>query len=450
MTVLSSVESGNGLANDMVSQERSLSSITGSIGRTSLMVFAVTALALFGWSFNMPMSGGVIATGVINVEANRRSVQSKDGGTIKELHVTEGSNIAKGDIVVTFDRVQAKADYEVLNTRYLRLRAKQDRLISEFERLDEIHWSKELTQYAANSFVSQLRAFEQDFHATRQKHFQGRRDVLKSRIADFQGRLEATRQQIDTVGEQLKLIREEEETVKELVRDGLEKRPRLLALQRVEADLLGEVAELTGEVSAIREGENAAKLELANLDYERMTEVVGDLADLEGDLLEIEERRQSAANLLANTELRAPESGTVVDLHFFGAGGVVNPSEPIFDLVPNTGSLIVVAQLRLTDIDAAYVSQPAMVRLLSYNVRHTEPLDGKVVHVSADSLKDADGEAYYEIHVQIDTLSGPGFDLSKLQPGMPVDVVLTTEERTFVEYLMSPFSRAMFLAFREE
>ena len=76
------------------------------IGPTLRAVFiaaVVGVLAFSGWAYLLPMSGGVVAAGILSVEENRRSVASKNGGTIATLEVREGSEVKKGDVVVTID-----------------------------------------------------------------------------------------------------------------------------------------------------------------------------------------------------------------------------------------------------------------------------------------------------------------------------------------------------------
>lgn len=417
----------------------------------TVIVFGIAAAALSLWANMLPMTGGVIAKGEVAVEANRRGVQSKAGGTIKTLHVSEGTRVEKGDVVATFDRVEAKADYDVFDAVYLRTLAKHSRLKSEAAGGTQIVWADELQRRRDESQVSQLMQFEAELFDARQQHLEGRREILLSRIDEFQTRQDAITAQLNGMRDRLSLTEEEAANVNELLKKGYERRPRLLELQRDIAELLGEVGALESTRASLLEAENGAKLELASLIYEHRSNVIGELTQAEGDLSEHVERRLRSKSLLENTELRAPEAGTVVGLNFYGAGGVVGPGEVIFDLVPTPDALLIVAQIRTEDIDAVHIGQSAEVRLLAFNQRYTDPVPGRVTHVSADRLIDpATQDPYFEVFVRLAPNNQWVQSDLQLQPGMPVDVVLTTEERTFLEYLMSPILRAMFLGFREE
>src|SRR5579872_6056839 len=42
------------------------------------------------WAATAPLNGAVVASGVVKVEGNRKSVQHLDGGIVRELRVKEG------------------------------------------------------------------------------------------------------------------------------------------------------------------------------------------------------------------------------------------------------------------------------------------------------------------------------------------------------------------------
>ena len=66
---------------------------------SSLFGVAVIAIFLGGgivWAVRAPLSGAVIANGVIGFEGSRKTVQHLEGGIIKEILVTEGDIVTAG------------------------------------------------------------------------------------------------------------------------------------------------------------------------------------------------------------------------------------------------------------------------------------------------------------------------------------------------------------------
>jgi HlyD family secretion protein len=73
-----------------------------------------------------------------------------------------------------------------------------------------------------------------------------------------------------------------------------------------------------------------------------------------------------------------------------------------------------------------------------------------VIFVSPDRLIDqATQEPYYEARLRILELPSE-VTADQIYPGMPVDALISTEERTFADYIARPILDSMSLAFREE
>lgn len=424
----------------------------GGTLRTSIAATAVALGALGIWGYAMPMTGGVVASGKVAVEVSRRSVQSRVGGTIQDLRVAEGTKVEKGDVVVVFDRTEAKAEYQLVDSLYVRALAQDARLSAEANDALVIRWPQELIDREVETFAAQVMTAEQDFFDARLRQLTARRDLLNSRIEQLNKRIGAITPQLESIEKQHSLTREEELTVAEMVERGYERRPRLLNLQKTSAALIGQLGALEGNLASMIEEREAARMELFSVGHDAKTEVFRELSQAKASLAELQERRSRAKTLLSQTEVVAPETGTIVDLKFFGEGGVVASGEAIFDLVPTPDALLVTAQVRPTDIDAVSLGQQAQVRLLAFNQRMSEPINGTVEHISADLIEDQKNPniSYYEVFVRLDKEELAAAGHPALIAGMPIDVVLTTEERTFLEYLLSPIKRSLFLGFREE
>ncbi|MHA1128789.1 MAG: hypothetical protein ACTSRN_07560 [Alphaproteobacteria bacterium] len=64
--------------------------------------FLALALLVFGlgaWSVMSNIAGAIIASGLIEVESNRQTVQHPDGGVIGEILVDDGDTVMAGDVL---------------------------------------------------------------------------------------------------------------------------------------------------------------------------------------------------------------------------------------------------------------------------------------------------------------------------------------------------------------
>ena len=74
-------------------------------------------------------------------------------------------------------------------------------------------------------------------------------------------------------------------------------------------------------------------------------------------------------------------------------------------------------------------------------------------YVSADAVVDNSNELPQEIYIA--RVSVPAEEINRVRgfsptPGMPVEIMIQTEERTFFQYLTKPITDSMTRAFREQ
>src|SRR5262249_45952661 len=157
---------------------------------------------------------------------------------------------------------------------------------------------------------------------------------------------------------------------------------------------------------------------------------------------------RAAEDVLARTAIRAPASGRVVNLKVFTAGGVIAPRDPLMEIVPDLDTLVIEVQVSPTDIDVIAPGLPVQLRFTAFNQRTTPTFHGRMTQVSADRLSDPrSGQAYYvgRVAVEDDALEAGGF---KLYPGMPVEAMIVTGQRTPLDYFVRPIRASMNRALR--
>jgi HlyD family secretion protein len=143
----------------------------------------------------------------------------------------------------------------------------------------------------------------------------------------------------------------------------------------------------------------------------------------------------------------------VVRLHYHTAGGVIESGKAIAEILPSGEPLIIEVSIPRTEIDVVRKGQEATVRLTGLNARTTPILIGKVFYVSADAIMDSNQDVPQEIYIA--RVSVHPSELKRVRgftptPGMPAQIMIQTEERTFIQYLMKPVTDSMTRAFREQ
>lgn len=425
--------------------------------RAPVIAGAVLMLVWFGglggWAATAPLAGAAIAPGVISPDGSRRTVQHFEGGIIRDLLVTDGSAVTAGDPLVVLEDVGARAARDARMGRYRILGAIEARLVAEAERADAIDFPRELVSAAdgdpeiAEAISDQISRFD-----VRRRTHEGRKAILRQRVAQLQEQIAGLEAQIESQDRQLDLVRHEIDNVDHLINQGLERLPRLLALQRAEAEISGQRAANQGAIAQARQAIGETELEILDLDAQREDEVTDELAQVRAELAEVEEGLRASEDVLARTVVAAPVSGTVVGMRFRTRGGVIGAGEPILDIVPAEEDLLIEARVAPTDIDSVAAGQAAQVHLTAYRQRTMPRIEGRVRHVSADRIMDeGTGQPYFLARVEVDRqqLNAVAPDV-QLVPGMPAEVLILTGERTALAYLMDPFINTIRRAMREQ
>jgi HlyD family secretion protein len=411
----------------------------------------VAALALgfggFGaWAARAPLAGAVVASGVIAVDGSRKTVQHLEGGIIAELLVREGDRVEAGQVLVRLDDLEARALHDLLEGEYFALRAQEARLEAERDGNEAIVFPAGLDWAPAEILAGQQRIFESGREA-----LAGRIDVLGRRIAQLEAQAAAIEAQRAAGRDQLSLIAEEVGGVRTLVEKGLERRPRLLALERHAAALTGQQGDYANRIAQVREAIAETELEILNARRERVEKAALELREAGMRRAEVQERLTAASVALGRRDVVAPQSGVVLSLRYHTLGGVVPPGGEILDLVPEDGPLVVEVRVFPTDIDTVHPGQPARVALSAYKGRTTPYLDGRVLRVSADALADErTGQHFFRAEIEVDAGQVAVLDTVRLMPGMPVEAFIETGERTLLDYLIQPFTDSFRRAFREQ
>ena len=423
------------------------------IGRT--MVFGIVVIALFfgafgAWAVFAPLESAAIAPGVLGVSGKRKTVQHLEGGIVADILVEEGDRVAAGQTLIVLDDTRARSSFSLLQGQHRSAAALKARLEAERDGLPEVRYPdwlrKAVTEDDADDFLStQDRIFQ-----ARARSLGNRTAIYEQRIAQLHEEATGLKEEIKAQDRQIGLLEEEIDSIRELVEKGFEGKQRLLSLARRKAEVEGRRAQNRARIARVEQRVGETRLTIVELGNVNLNEVVAELREVEARMSDLRESMSAARNVFARTRATAPVAGTVVDLRVFTRGGVVGEGDPLMDIVPADGDLVIEARIDPTDIDTVYTGLPAQVRLTAFSHLTTPMLTGTVLKVSADRLTDErTGVPYYEARVQLDPGQPELADLN-LQPGMPAEVMIITGKRTALDYLLKPIVASFRRALREE
>ncbi|MCY0097079.1 HlyD family type I secretion periplasmic adaptor subunit, partial [Hoeflea ulvae] len=390
----------------------------------------------------------IIATGVVAVDQNLKSIQHRDGGIVSEIAVREGDFVREGQVLIRLDDAQTKAELLITRNQMRELSARRSRLLAERDELPEILFAPDLetTEFDAKVLVEgETRIFEGN-----RSNRLSQKEQLELSIVQISEEVKGLESQRASKLEEIKLLDEEHGTLSELAKKQLIERNRLYTSNREMARLDGERGEIDAAIARARTRTSEIRLQVLAIDEAARTEAQRELSAVETRLSELNERDMAISDRLQRTEIRAPISGTVNELNIHTVGGVVTPAEVLVTIVPEHAKLKIEVKLPPTSIDQVAPGQVARLRMTAMNQRTTPELFGTVKYVSAATTRDpATGLSFYvgDVYVGEEELAKIGD--SRLIPGMPVEVYVTTDERTALSYLAKPLTDQFEKAFRE-
>jgi len=403
------------------------------------------------WAALAPLDSAAIAPGVVVVLSQRKTLQHLEGGIVAEILADEGTSVQAGDVVLRLDATQSRIRLELLEGQLQAAQARAARLAAERdgrERVDYPEWLRE--RAAGNVETANMLAGQDRIFAARRQQLANRKAILEQRVRQLEEEILGLRAEIRTQDRSLALVEKEIAAVRSMVEKGVEPETRLMALERDAATLEGARARNRAAIARAEQRIGETRLQVDDLRAGHLTEIVGELREVEDEIADIRDRMAAAEDVLRRTDVIAPVSGVVVNLQVHTTGGVVGPGEPLMDLVPGEDELIIEARLQPTDIDVVQPGLSALVRLTAFKQRSTPSFEGIVRQVSADRLVDAQtGEAYYRVRVSL-VEGQAGLSDLELHPGMPVEVMIRTGERTLFSYLAGPILDSLGRALRED
>lgn len=372
----------------------------------NLLLLAIIGVfvAFIVWAARAEIDEVTKGAGKVIPSSSIQTIQNLEGGIVSEILVGEGTRVEKGEVLLRIDDTLSASSYRENLAKSQALEAALARLSAEANGEKEIRFPESLRQ--------------------------SRPDLIERESALFEKREKEISEQSEIISRSLRLASDELTMTIPLVQKGIVSRVEQLRLEREVNELEGRLKELVG-------GTQQEAMEKFN--------------EAKGQWEELEEVLQGREDRVRRTQVRSPVAGTVNKLYMNTIGGVVQPGEPIVDIVPDNETLLVEAKIRPSDIAFLSPGQEATLKFSAYDFAIYGGLKGTVEHISADTIEDEiDQQHYYMIKIRNaeGKLMKDGDELPII-PGMTVEVDVLTGRRTVLQYLLKPIHRMRFNALRE-
>jgi protease secretion system membrane fusion protein len=409
------------------------------IRRKAARIFLVFFALFMGWAFTAPIDAGVSVQGNVVVMGNRKAVQHPSGGVVQAILVKEGDEVRQGDVLLRVNPLKTDAEVTSLELQYINLLASEARLKAERDGLPVIHWGAEFSKRFKpdDPRVREAKSLQAQLFDSRQAEASSQVASLNEQINGLTASLKSRQIQIRSLEEEMKETRN-------LASAGFVPRNQANAAERQKTELDAGIANTQAEIAR-------ARLQISQIRSSSLKDVDNQLQDIQKNRDAVLSKWGATQFDRALAEVRAPATGSVVGLKVFTAGGVITSAQVLMEIVPKDESLAVDAKVPPQLIDKVTAGMEVDLRFVAFNQSTTPVIPGVVKMVAADKIAGAnpqDGE-YYPAQIQTTKEGVALLGALKVQPGMPVDVVIKSGERSFMSYLLKPLSDKLAKAFKD-
>jgi HlyD family secretion protein len=423
-----------------------------TVARIGNMLILCFVVGFGAWSVLAPLESAAIAAGDVEAESSRKTIQHLEGGIIQQILVEDGRAVTAGQTLIKLDDTKPRAELQALAGQYWDAKARQARLTAERNGRDAIAFPPQIeAARGKNAWAATILSGQQKIFETRRQVHNTQITIIHERISQVDNEIVGLKAQETAAKSRASIIRQEVAAVTPLVEKGLERRVRLLNLEREMADIDGRRGEAGAQISRAYQVISEAQANLLKLESDRQNEIAQSLREAENQIYQLGERIRAVNDQLARTEIKAPEDGVITDLRVRTPGGVIAPGAPLMDLVPREDRLVIVARLRPEDRDVVHTGLKAEVHLLPYSQRRVPPLDATVTYVSPDRLLDKRTDMpYYAARLRVTDERLADMAGVQMVPGMPAHAMIKTGQSTVALYALRPLIDSFHRAFKED
>lgn len=365
--------------------------------RAIIAVITVLAIVLAGWAAYATLDEVTSGQGRVVPTKREQVLQSLEGGILAKLTVRQDDIVNPGQIVAQLDPTQAGSTVEESAAKYRAVQAAVARLQAEANGVP-LKFPAELDAYP------DLKADETRLYTARRKSLQESQALIDKSI---------------------ELVSKELAIAERLFAVGAASNVEMLRLQRQRADLELKKSDLRSQ-HAVEARQELAK---AAEQMEALAPVV-----------------RGRADTLERLTVRSPVRGIVKNIEVSTIGGVIAPGGKIMDIVPLDDKLLIEARVAPRDIAFIRPGQRASVKISAYDYSIYGGLEGQVISISPDTIRDEanPNEFFYRVLVRTaeDALVDKAGRRFAISPGMIATADIHTGAKTVLQYLLKPFNRA--------
>lgn len=410
-------------------------------GLRIVLYFWAVAIAIFLiWAYFAQIDEIARGEGDVIPSGHNQMIQNLEGGIVEEILVIEGQSVEKGQVLLRIDNQKSQSSYSSNEIKAEALKAKIARLEAQIANKN----------FDVDVTSSKYMHDEKILYLQNTKQLNAKLEALNEQLSQREQELQEAHSSLKHLQTSLTLITQEVNMTEPMVAKGVKSRVEFLKLQREENEaqehysaLKLSLPRLQSAISEMRENIKEAQYSYQVQSQEQLNEAKAELQTLLVDATALRDQ-------VSRTLVRSPMKGIVQTLYVNTIGGVIKPADTIVEIVPSEQTLLIEVKIKPSDIAFIHYGQKAIVKFSAYDFAIYGGLEGKVVHISADTVKDKKENVFYTVRIQTDKNFLERKEKHyKIIPGMVANVDIITGKKSVLDYILKPILKTKQYTFSE-
>ena len=299
--------------------------------KSSIVILAILMIFMV-WAVTAPLAKGLVATGIVVVDSRRKTIQHLEGGVVKAIYVQEGSRVKANDILLELDDTKARAERDMLRSRYLMKAAILDRLMALQTNSTQLMFRQELMNAKNSVDVSVLITTQTRLFQVLRHEQEGKRQILQQRVGQLEQKVKGLEAYHAATEKQMTLLEKEIQRMEGLLAKHLIDSATLAERQQLFTQQQGELGKTVAGLWESKAAIGEAQLNILQLDKELQQEIAKEMSETQEAFIELKSQLDAAESVLARTVVKAPQAGVILGLKIHTLGGLSHLQTPLWIL----------------------------------------------------------------------------------------------------------------------
>ena len=146
------------------------------------------------WAAIAPLDSASPAMGMVKSSTEKKQIQHREGGILKEILVKVGDSVKEGQPMFILDDTALKTQYQSALTTYRTFKAEESSLKAERDNLPYIEFSSKVLKDAEKYEVSQILETQKEVFRSRRKFLDNSEKLTMQKIRQNEKQIEGLRE----------------------------------------------------------------------------------------------------------------------------------------------------------------------------------------------------------------------------------------------------------------